>query len=119
MNDPFDHLLKVCAQLPSSCPVSQRSPALPELKCNTEVGPLCLRTMPCERTDAFLRAFTFASCIQVLLVGDSGVGKSSLLMRFTADAFDESSAPTIGKAYATSVTFGALKVLTCALLTAL
>ena len=50
-------------------------------------------------------------------MGDSGVGKSSLLMRFTADAFDESSAPTIGKAYATSVTFGALKVLTCALFT--
>lgn len=33
---------------------------------------------------------------QVLLVGDSGVGKSSLLMRFTADTFEDSSAPTIG-----------------------
>lgn len=43
-------------------------------------------------------------CMQILLVGDSGVGKSSLLMRFTADQFEESSVPTIGKAgtYATS-----------------
>lgn len=37
--------------------------------------------------------------MQILLVGDSGVGKSSLLMRFTADQFEESSVPTIGKAY--------------------
>lgn len=36
---------------------------------------------------------------QVLLVGDSGVGKSSLLMRFTADTFEDSSAPTIGAHY--------------------
>ena len=35
--------------------------------------------------------------LQILLVGDSGVGKSSLLMRFTADQFEESSVPTIGK----------------------
>ena len=35
--------------------------------------------------------------MQILLVGDSGVGKSSLLMRFTADQFEESSVPTIGK----------------------
>ena len=35
--------------------------------------------------------------IQILLVGDSGVGKSSLLMRFTAGQFEESSVPTIGK----------------------
>ena len=33
---------------------------------------------------------------QILLVGDSGVGKSSLLLRFTEDQFDESSIPTIG-----------------------
>ena len=37
-------------------------------------------------------------CMQILLVGDSGVGKSSLLMRFTADQFEESSVPTIGRA---------------------
>ena len=34
--------------------------------------------------------------LQILLVGDSGVGKSSLLMRFTAGQFEESSVPTIG-----------------------
>ena len=39
----------------------------------------------------------FCLYMQILLVGDSGVGKSSLLMRFTADQFEESSVPTIGK----------------------
>lgn len=34
---------------------------------------------------------------QVLLVGDSAVGKSCLLMRFTADRFDEVTTSTIGK----------------------
>jgi len=34
---------------------------------------------------------------QVLLVGDSGVGKSSLLLRFTTNEFDDSTTPTIGK----------------------
>ncbi len=34
--------------------------------------------------------------MQVLLVGDSNVGKSSLLLRFTADTFEDSVAPTIG-----------------------
>ena len=33
---------------------------------------------------------------QILLVGDSGVGKSSLLLRFTADKFEAVSNPTIG-----------------------
>ena len=36
--------------------------------------------------------------LQLLLVGDSGVGKSSLLLRFTTDEFDESTSPTIGPA---------------------
>lgn len=35
--------------------------------------------------------------MQILLVGDSGVGKSSLLLRFTTDEFDESTSPTIGE----------------------
>jgi len=37
----------------------------------------------------------FDQLFKVLLVGDSGVGKSSLLLRFTADTFDDLS-PTIG-----------------------
>jgi len=38
----------------------------------------------------------FDYLFKVLLVGDSGVGKSSLLLRFTSNEFDESSVPTIG-----------------------
>lgn len=33
---------------------------------------------------------------KILLVGDSGVGKSCLLMRFTADRFDDNTVSTIG-----------------------
>jgi Ras family len=36
-------------------------------------------------------------CVQVLLVGDSSVGKSSLLLRFTTDRFEASTNPTIGE----------------------
>ena len=39
----------------------------------------------------------FDYLFKVLLVGDSGVGKSSLLLRFTSNEFDEASVPTIGK----------------------
>ncbi|KAG0575357.1 hypothetical protein KC19_VG339400 [Ceratodon purpureus] len=41
------------------------------------------------------RGGDFDHLFKVLLVGDSGVGKSSLLLRFTADTFDDLS-PTIG-----------------------
>lgn len=34
---------------------------------------------------------------QILLIGDSGVGKSCLLNRFTSDRFDESTTSTIGE----------------------
>ena len=33
----------------------------------------------------------------MLLVGDSGVGKSALLVRFTLDQFHEQNQPTIGE----------------------
>jgi len=38
----------------------------------------------------------FSYMLKVLLVGDSGVGKSSLLLRFCCDSFDPSQGPTIG-----------------------
>lgn len=38
----------------------------------------------------------FDSLVKVLLVGDSSVGKSSLLLRFTADQFVDTTNPTIG-----------------------
>ena len=40
-------------------------------------------------------ATSYDHLVKILLVGDSGVGKSSLLMRFTEDAFEEVS-PTVG-----------------------
>ena len=36
--------------------------------------------------------------IKLLLLGDSGVGKSSLLLRFVEDKFDDMLNSTIGKA---------------------
>lgn len=41
-------------------------------------------------------AANYDHLFKVLLVGDSGVGKSCLLMRFTADKFDEAATSTIG-----------------------
>ncbi len=38
---------------------------------------------------------------KVVLTGDSGVGKSSLLSRFTRNEFDEESKSTIGVEFAT------------------
>ena len=38
----------------------------------------------------------FHYLFKVLLIGNSGVGKSSLLLRFADDVFSESFLPTIG-----------------------
>ena len=35
--------------------------------------------------------------LKILIIGESGVGKSSLLLRFTDDLFDAQQAATIGK----------------------
>lgn len=35
--------------------------------------------------------------LKILLIGDSGVGKSSLLMRFTEDLFNDKQLSTIGE----------------------
>lgn len=37
--------------------------------------------------------------IKLIAVGDSGVGKSSILVRFTNNKFDEFSEPTLGAAF--------------------
>jgi predicted ATP-dependent serine protease len=47
---------------------------------------------------------------QILLVGDSGVGKSCLLMRFTSDRFEEATTSTIGASAIARRTSGAVKV---------
>ena len=38
----------------------------------------------------------FDHIFKILLIGDAGVGKSSILLRFTDDAFEEHLASTIG-----------------------
>lgn len=38
----------------------------------------------------------FDYLFKILLIGDSGVGKSSLLLSFTSESFDDHSVPTIG-----------------------
>ena len=39
--------------------------------------------------------------IKIILIGDSGVGKSNLLLRWSKDQFNQDSAPTIGVEFAT------------------
>lgn len=82
---------------------SDKALPAPHLRCQaTSLSIICSR---CRWLLSWTRWAVCASCgsstfrlhLQILLVGDSGVGKSSLLMRFTADQFEESSVPTIGK----------------------
>lgn len=41
--------------------------------------------------------------VKVIVVGDSGVGKSSLLLRFVNDEFNEYHEPTLGAAFLSKV----------------
>lgn len=41
--------------------------------------------------------------VKVIVVGDSGVGKSSLLLRFVNDEFNEFHEPTLGAAFLSKV----------------
>ena len=41
-------------------------------------------------------ADSILTTLKLLIIGESGVGKSSLLLRFTDDAFDPEQAATIG-----------------------
>ncbi len=41
--------------------------------------------------------------IKVIVVGDSGVGKSSILLRFVNDEFNEFNDPTLGAAFLSKV----------------
>ena len=43
-----------------------------------------------------LRDETILATLKILIIGESGVGKSCLLLRFTDDRFDEEMAATIG-----------------------
>lgn len=50
------------------------------------------------------RAFTFVDydyLVKIVVVGDSGVGKSQLVSRFTRNEFNSSSRQTIGVEFAT------------------
>ena len=43
-----------------------------------------------------MNADSILTTLKLLIIGESGVGKSSLLLRFTDDAFDPEQAATIG-----------------------
>lgn len=48
---------------------------------------------------AFSSTENYDHLFKILLVGDSGVGKSCLLMRFTTDRFSDDAASTIGEGF--------------------
>lgn len=61
------------------------------IACTAETHP----TPPCLRTRSYDYLF------KVVLIGDSGVGKSNLLSRFTRNEFSLESKSTIGVEFAT------------------
>ena len=48
-----------------------------------------------------MRNFDYS--VKTIVVGDSGVGKTCLLLRFIRDSFDESSQPTLGVEFMTKI----------------
>ena len=78
----YDHLLKVCILIESMHSVHRQSRGSEK----QELLVVMFYTMHTVRG------------AQVLLVGDSGVGKSALLVRFTLDQFHAQNQPTIGEA---------------------
>lgn len=51
-------------------------------------------------------AKTYDYLFKLLLIGDSGVGKTCILFRFSEDAFNTSFISTIGESYVVVVMFG-------------
>ena len=93
---PFDSLVKVGTSGPllsRTCSSRQQGAgdSAPIVECLVRAAVLDMKAF--KHVDASL---------QVLLVGDSSVGKSSLLLRFTTDKFEASTNPTIGEDYATA-----------------
>lgn len=56
---------------------------------------------PCQAVGWVLGELTLSLCPSVVLIGDSGVGKSNLLSRFTRNEFNLESKSTIGVEFAT------------------
>ncbi|CAK4074826.1 unnamed protein product [Aphanomyces euteiches] len=59
-------------------------------------GPRLVREFVCGVTPAYLLSRSSDHLFKLVLIGDSGVGKSCLLLRFADDAFTESYITTIG-----------------------
>mmetsp|Transcript_13273 Transcript_13273/g.27864 ORF Transcript_13273/g.27864 Transcript_13273/m.27864 type:complete len:349 (+) Transcript_13273:321-1367(+) len=72
---------------------SVESPPFVEVIC-TETSPGIV--YPIMSTSSKGQSFPYDHLFKLLMIGDAGVGKSSMLIRFTDDAFDEHIQSTIG-----------------------
>ena len=64
-----------------------------------------------KRTPQMAAGSSFDHLFKILLIGDAGVGKSSILLRFTDDSFEEQMSSTIGVDFRVkTVTVGGQKV---------